>query len=349
MKYCFVPDNPPFCIHHKYKHTLSEGIPLGTYILTVLATDLDDIEHSKLQYTLSGPNSDHFQLDKNFGHLKTSLTLDRETIPAYSLTAQVYDRDNTSFGCQSYIEITLTDLNDNTPKFYLPYYGISLPEDAEINSFVYKIKAKDLDSGPNRKIKYILLDSANNHFKINRETGILTLNKGLDREQKAKYNLTLKAIDLGTPSLSRTTNLLVNVQDINDSPPEFTSKQYNAVIPENEPVQSDVIRVIATSKDSGINAHIFYAIIAGNEHGKFLINQRTGMISIDNQLDFEKEREYFLTVKATDGGVPPLISMAKVNISVTDVNDNSPIFRQVSYNAKVKEDAEIGSKILQVR
>lgn len=306
------------------------------------------MNHSKLKYILSGPNSDHFQLDKNFGHLKTSTPLDREKVPFYTFTAQVFDRENSTYGCVSYVEITVTDLNDVGPIFYLPYYGISLPEDAEVGSFVYKIKARDHDLGANRKLKYVLLDSAGNYFKINRETGILTLNKVLDREQKAQYNLTLKAIDLGTPSLSKTTHLLINVLDINDSPPEFTSKQYNALVPENEPTESDVIRVIATSKDTGINAHIFYTIVGGNERQKFRINSRTGMISIDNQLDYEKEKEYYLTVKATDGGTPPLISMAKVNISVSDVNDNIPIFRQVSYSAKIMEDAEIGTKVLQV-
>lgn len=268
-------------------------------------------------------------------------------MPKYSLIAHVYDKEN-STQCFSHIEIKVSDLNDNAPIFIMPYRSVSLPEDVEMGSFVVRIKARDSDSGKNRKIKYILLDSSNNHFKISRETGIITLNKPLDREQKASYNLTLKAVDLGTPPLSTILHFTINVQDINDNPPEFTSKQYYAIIPENEPIDSDVVRVIATSKDSGINAHIFYTVVSGNEHGKFHINEKTGMISIANAVDYEKERDYVLTVRATDGGNPPLLNIAKVNISITDVNDNAPVFRQVSYSARVKEDAKIGTKILQV-
>lgn len=176
----------------------------------------------------------------------------------------------------------------------------------------------------------------------------MTLNKALDRELRAQYNLTLKALDLGTPTQTKVTNLIINILDINDSPPEFTSTQYNAEIPENYPSGSEILRVLATSKDTGINAHIFYTITNGNDNQKFMINEKTGMITILGNLDYEKEKSYFLTVRATDGGVPPLISVARVNISVVDVNDNAPIFRQVSYSAKVYEDAKIGMKILQV-
>lgn len=316
--------------------------------MTIQARDNDDVEHSKLKYMLSGSGSENFQLDKNFGHLKTSMPLDREAVDCYHLTAHVQDRESNSSGCYTHIEIILTDLNDNKPQFSLPFYTVSLPEDAEVGSFVTRILATDSDVGINRKIKYVLLNSSNNHFKIVTKSGVITLNKPLDREQKALYNLTIKALDLGSPQLSSTVHLLVNVQDINDNPPEFTSKQYHAIIPENEPVDSDVVRVIATSKDTGINAYIYYSIVGGNEHRKFKINERSGMISISEPLDYERDRNFILTVRATDGGDPPLINMAKVNITLTDINDNPPVFRQAAYNAKIKENSPVGDKVVQV-
>jgi hypothetical protein len=74
-----------------------------------------------------------------------------------------------------------------------------------------------------------------------------------------------------------------------------------------------------------------------------------GVISIAEQLDYERAKDYFLTIQAVDGGTPPLSNHATVNISVTDSNDNAPIFSQASYSARIMEDAQIGDKILQVK
>lgn len=74
-----------------------------------------------------------------------------------------------------------------------------------------------------------------------------------------------------------------------------------------------------------------------------------GVISIAEQLDYERAKDYFITIQAVDGGTPPLSNHATVNISVTDSNDNAPIFNQASYSARIREDAQIGDKILQVK
>ncbi|GLV44546.1 kugelei [Carabus blaptoides fortunei] len=282
------------------------------------------------------------------GHLKTIKPLDREAISKFSLTAYVQDREHSGWECSSQIEIVVSDLNDNAPLFSLPYYSVTLPEDAEVGTLVTKVHATDSDIGINRKIKYAFLDSSNNHFKMSPDSGIVTLAKPLDRELNASYNLTVQAVDQGTQQMSSVATLIVNVQDINDNPPEFASKYYFADVPEIDAINTDVIRVLATSKDSGVNADIYYSIVGGNEHKKFKIDNRTGMISIAEMLDYERAKDYFLTIQATDGGSPPLSNRANVNITVTDSNDNAPVFMQVSYSARIPEDAEIGDKIMQV-
>lgn len=108
----------------------------------------------------------------------------------------------------------------------------------------------------------------------------MTLQKPLDREQKAVYNLTVRATDQGTPQLSKLARLLVFVLDINDNPPEFASKYYYAIVPEVESVGSEVVRVLATSKDTGVNAEVFYSIVGGNEHKKFDIHPKTGEFGV---------------------------------------------------------------------
>lgn len=231
----------------------------------------------------------------------------------------------------------------------MPYYSVALPEDVEVGTLVTKVHATDKDVGINRKIKYSFVDSFNNHFKITSDSGIITLAKPLDREIRAMYNLTVKAVDQGTPQLHSLANVIVNVQDINDNPPEFANKYYFATVPEIDAIGTEVVRVLATSKDTGVNAEVYYSIIGGNEHKKFAINNVTGSIAIAEMLDYEKAKDYFLTVQAVDGGIPPLSNIATVNITVTDCNDNAPVFSQSSYGARIREDARIDDKILQVK
>lgn len=66
-------------------------------------------------------------------------------------------------------------------------------------------------------------------------------------------------------------------------------------------------------------------------------------------LDYEHTKSYQLLVLATDQGVPPLSSQAVVNISVSDSNDNPPIFSQKTYSVQVSEDVHVGEIILKVR
>ncbi|XP_011297771.1 fat-like cadherin-related tumor suppressor homolog isoform X1 [Fopius arisanus] len=347
-----VNDNPPYCLRYRYREILSEGSHPGTYVLTVLATDYDDESNAKLRFYLTddnnGNHNDKFSLDKDTGVLKTIGQLDRETQSKYSLTAHVQDRDKSYWECSSQLEIIVSDLNDNAPRFTMSSYSTALPEDVKVGTLVTKVHATDDDIGINRKVRYEFVDSADGHFIITSDSGIVTLAKPLDRETKEMYNLTVKAVDQGTPQLFSTATLIVNVQDINDNPPEFVTKFYFASVPEIDQVGTEVARVVAISKDTGVNAMVYYSIVGGNEHKKFLIDNNTGIISIAEQLDYERARDYFLTIQAIDGGIPPLRNYATVNITVTDCNDNPPNFNQLSYRAAIREDAKVGDEVTRV-
>lgn len=109
-----------------------------------------------------------------------------------------------------------------------------------------------------------------------------------------------------------------------------------------------MIRVLATSKDTGLNAVVKYSFISGNEQRRFHINNETGVVAVADTLDYERVKDYFLTIQAVDLGEPPLSNLATLNISVIDSNDNYPQFTQTSYSARIREDSQIGDKILQV-
>lgn len=130
--------------------------------------------------------------------------------------------------------------------------------------------------GLNRKIRYYLVNSGESHFEVDKDTAIVRLTKPLDREAQAMYTLIVKAVDSGMPQLWSLTALQVTVLDINDNPPEFLHRMYTVSVPENITVNTEVIKVEAISKDTGVNAQVIYSIIEGNHQRRFELHPVTG-------------------------------------------------------------------------
>ncbi|XP_045031201.1 fat-like cadherin-related tumor suppressor homolog isoform X3 [Daphnia magna] len=346
-------DHAPVCTQHRYHELVSEATSPGTFIVRVRATDADEGPNAKMKFYLTGEAADFFFLDPSSGQLKTLKALDRETRPTYALTAHVQDRERPQWECTSEVVIVLMDVNDNAPSFNQDWYTFAVPEDAELRTIVGKIHATDSDLGLNRKIRYSMVTSTTslagqNSFAIDAESGIVTVAKGLDRETVSSYNLTVSAIDLGTPALVSTVVVTVVVTDVNDNPPQFSRKLYAASVAESGSIGTEILNVLATSLDIGVNAEIKYSIVGGNEHRHFAMDPISGVISLAEPLDYERAREFYLTIQALDGGVPPLSNHAAVNITVLDSNDNPPIFTQSSYSAAIREDAIIGETVLRL-
>ncbi|XP_069780628.1 protocadherin Fat 1a isoform X4 [Narcine bancroftii] len=340
-------DNNPICEKTLYTETITEDVPSAKLILVVMAEDADIRSNGEITYTLHGTGAEKFRLDSVTGELKTLAPLDREQQAVYNLFVKANDGGGRF--CQADIVIALEDVNDNAPVFSSDQYTVSVFENTANKTLLTRIQATDPDAGLNRKVLYSLADSADDHFSIDELSGIISLEKLLDRELQASYSLTVKATDQGAlRKLSSVCTVLVSVLDINDNPPVFEHREYLATLPENIPLGTEVLEVFAASKDIEANGEITYSIISGNEYGKFSIDPRTGAIFVLSSLDFETSHEYYLTVEVTDGGTPSLNDVATVNINVTDINDNAPKFSHGVYMAVISEDAPLGQLVVTV-
>ncbi|XP_039647055.1 protocadherin Fat 3a isoform X7 [Perca fluviatilis] len=341
-------DNSPICDQAVYTASVPENVPVNSLLLRVGASDADVGVNAWIQYSLHGPGSQDFSMDPDTGEIKSSMTLDHEMTPYYRLVSQATDGGGR--WCRAEVQLAVTDVNDNPPIFTLSQYTASVYEDTATKALLTRIQAIDPDeAGLGRMVVYSLADSAGGSFSIDRTSGIVVLERILDREVQSAYQITVHASDQGSPlPLSSLVNVTITVLDINDNPPVFERRDQLATVPENVGVGTEVLRVYAASKDIGTNAEITYSIRSGNEHGKFHIHPLTGAILVAQPLDYETCRDYFLTVEACDGGTPPLSAITTVNINLTDVNDNAPMFSRDLYTAVVSEDATTGESVVQL-
>lgn len=131
--------------------------------------------------------------------------------------------------------------------------------------------------GLNSDILYSLVDSVDGFFSIDEHSGVISLERPLDREVQSAYELKARASDQGSPRLSSLCQVVISVLDINDNPPVFEHREYTATLSEDVVVGTQVLRVQAASRDMETNGEISYSIISGNEHGMFSVDPRTGM------------------------------------------------------------------------
>lgn len=113
-------------------------------------------------------------------------------------------------------------------------------------------------------------------FSIDSKSGAVFALKSLDREEIDSYNLTIIAEDSGNPSRLSTSYILINILDVNDNPPEFLQKVYVVNVEEDTPVDVDILRVQAISKDSGNNAEIRYKLLKKSDDDAFVLNEISG-------------------------------------------------------------------------
>ena len=241
------------------------------------------------------------------------------------------------------IFIQIEDINDNSPRFPNNEIKLEIRESAIKGSRFPLDEAHDADMGRNGIQSYSL--DKNEHFALavhsNSDGGKyseLILDTELDREQEEEVTLVLTATDGGTPQRSGTTRIHVTVLDANDNLPVFSQPAYIVSLPENAPLDTVVVTVSATDADEGANGEVTYEFsrISDKAAKLFSIDKVTGEIKVVGQIDYEEKSKYELRVQAKDGA--GLVSQAKINIDITDVNDNAPVISIKSLNAPIPEN-----------
>ncbi|XP_027783551.1 protocadherin beta-16 [Marmota flaviventris] len=294
---------------------------------------------------ISQGNKEYLQLKFQTGDLLINEKLDREelcgpTEPCILNFQVLMEKPLEIFQA----ELKVKDINDHSPVFPEREILLKILENSPLGNVFPLNNALDLDVGSNNVQNYQI--SPNSHFRVltyERSNGKkypqLVLEKELDREEEPELRLTLTALDGGSPPLSGTTQVLIEVVDINDNAPEFQQPIYKVQIPENSPVGSLVVTVSATDLDGGVYGKIIYMLFQASEDvSKTLeLNPMTGEILLRKQVDFETVPFYEVDIKATDGG--GLWGKCTLLLQVVDVNDNHPAVTMNALTSPIPENS----------
>ncbi|XP_063710939.1 protocadherin Fat 1-like isoform X6 [Symsagittifera roscoffensis] len=330
------------------------------HVITVSATDSDYGANGQIIYTMSGEASNgYFDLDSTTGRVYVTRPLDREERDSYLLTISAVDRGRLQLIDTSVVNVTIIDLNDNSPLFAEREAKLEVNESVEVGTVVMTLHAHDKDLPPNNFVFYYIQNSTayqndsstagneDSKFNINQSTGDVYVHGRLDRERATRYELVIVATD---GKYYDEKKVKVIITDDNDNAPQCTQEPKEIKIPEDTPIGTTIFDYSSNviDIDAGSYSKITFSIVVpeGNLRPPFSIGPDSGILKISEKLDRESEDRYDLWIRATDGG--GLFCTIKLLVFLLDCNDNAPRFVGHS-EAAVVETFHINQLITKVR
>ncbi|XP_050595073.1 DE-cadherin isoform X1 [Bombus affinis] len=362
---------PVFSNCSNYAPVVKEEEPVGTVVIKVHAEDRDHPDDGgTITYSfVTAPGEKlKFEINNRTGLIRTTQVLDRDE-PAREkeayLTVLATDNGKPQLDDVCTFKVTIEDVNDNGPVFdkvvFRGYvwkaYTESVPQDLHLGREVMRVSATDIDDGNNSVVYYSLLSRKPEdavYFRIDRNTGVIFLNKTIDRNPDYKFSMTATAKDQGDVPKSNTIDLDIRVVESHKKAPAFLPRPAEPIrLQENfSDFDASIIRLKAISH-IGDNSGLLFELVPGrteqtNKGNTFRLesSKDAADIKLSQHLDYESNTVYTLIVRVQNKY--QLAAETVVDIEVLDVNDNIPVFRDLK-KGRVLENEPPGVPVMQVR
>ncbi|XP_072515553.1 protocadherin gamma-A8-like isoform X21 [Salminus brasiliensis] len=300
-------------------------------------------------------STEYIELNKDRGVLLIKEKIDRESLCAKTIPCALHLQMILENPMELYsITVEIMDINDNAPFFQTEEISFEISESAVTGARFTLERAIDVDVGSNGLQSYSLKPTDHFVLELQNHAGgdksvEMVLQKPLDREKQQRFTLLLTANDGGEPMMSGSVKIHITVLDANDNAPVFNEKVYRATLSENAAKGTRLITVSATDADEGPNGQVAYYMskTLDSLSDLFIVDQYSGKVVLNGQVDFEKSSHYQLEIQAKDQG--GLSDSCKVIIDVLDINDNTPSINILSMSSSVSEMSRTGTVVAMIK
>ncbi|XP_033948136.1 protocadherin alpha-8-like [Pseudochaenichthys georgianus] len=352
-----VNDHSPSFPEREQIFEIAEHTLPGKRFQLQSARDPDAGVNSIRTYTLT--SNEHFEVDirqseeDKIPFLVLKKSLDREQKNKHTLLVTAVDGGKPPKSGTLNVSIIVLDINDNRPMFSQEIYHISIHENVALGTSIFKMNATDPDEGTNSDIEYslgkILKRKIYDMFELDKLTGDITVRGNVDYEENDVYKLDVEASDKGTPPLTGECRVVIKILDVNDNTPEIEVTSLADTVSEDSKPGTIISLISVTDKDSGVNGKIISSITSDVPFElKPSYKENTYSVVTKGFLDREQVSHYEITIKATDCGEPPLSTFKTLNIQISDVNDNRPLFNETPLEFYLVENNIAGNAIFSV-
>ena len=312
-----------------YEVNINQNYVVNQIILRANCSDMHN-PSSNVQYSIYSGGRQFFAIHPLTGAV--SLMVDGLDFPQdgnYSATIHCQS-EGAAEPLIATLQVRFTTQNEFTPVFHHSRsFHFSFREDYDTNSGmdILDLNATDMDRGQCGEIVYSI-ESGNRMktFQMNESSGVLSFARSLDSDVVSDYALQVIAGPANqrqcrSPA-SPTANVavIINVEDINDSPPRFDQQVYSVNIPENTRPQN-FLEISCSDPDS--SSFLIY-LIQDFHLFPFNIDQRTGILSVKSTLDYEEKESYTLNVTCRDTQGVSQVDYAMIIVNVDPVNEFKP-------------------------
>ncbi|XP_024137074.1 neural-cadherin [Oryzias melastigma] len=355
-------DNSPKFENLRYEYFLREDTLVGTSFLRVAAHDDDFGSNAAILYSMSQEQPEYLQVNPVTGWVYVNQPISQTTY----ITRDIIATDGGNRSTSVELAVTITNVKNQPPQWEKDSYSVVIPENTPRDTPIVTIKATSQLRDP--RVTYNLEDGmvpetnmpVRFYLSPNREDGSASIlvSEPLDYETTAFFSLQVRAQNVAAVPLAAFTRVYVNITDVNDNVPFFTSSIYEASVTEGAHVGTSVLQVSAHDKDLGLNGEITYSLLndSSGDHRLFRIDPKYGVIFTEAVFDREARSSYLLEVQSEDGeesarpgkNKQPNTDTAYVRVFISDINDNKPVFAQRLYEVGVDEDADVGLAVVTV-